>query len=113
SIARWLRAPSEDVAALVGEPRADWEPGPGQVCIVATDGGAGDGDGLVGLSVADGRFTITGSGEALARLGEVVESIGVYALDLRWSPVERRQLVVAEGSAPRAGVDGAAGPGEP
>lgn len=93
SLARWLRRPGPGVVPVAGPVRAGVQrrltalavrraEGPSPMVVV-------DGDALV----------LIGAPEALERLAEAFEVVGVGALDLRWAPVERRRTLRPDGPA--------------
>jgi hypothetical protein len=90
SLARWLRAPTDDVVDLAGPRRDGGQPGPGALALVVEGDGAG-----VAIEASGDRCDLRGDAAALTALAEVVETVGVHALDLRWAPVERRHRVGA------------------
>jgi hypothetical protein len=90
SLARWLRAPTDDVVDLAGPRRDGGAPGPGALALVVEGDGAG-----VAIEASGDRCDLRGDAAALTALAEVVETVGVHALDLRWAPVERRHRVGA------------------
>ncbi|MCC5953718.1 MAG: hypothetical protein JJU45_16620 [Acidimicrobiia bacterium] len=88
ALGRWLRSDVAATVDLAGPDRDGWQQHPGSLEVAIDEARAE----LV-VSVVDGRLVLSGAPAVLDALGEVVQDVGVKALDWRWAPTERRAVV--------------------
>ena len=95
ALGRWLRAAVPGAVDLAGTDRERWPQRPGSLAVEVTD------EPELFVTLRRGRLVIAGSAGVIDRLGEIVQDVGVKALDWRWAPTERRATVApVEGADP-------------
>lgn len=95
SLARWLRLGEAGDVAVDGPARHD---DAGRARLVRVDPTPSDTAGAR-VAVEGDTLVILGGVAALGDLADLVEALGVAALDLRWAPVARRRWLVPSGGA--------------